>query len=180
VAPKGFADIWVRSPESYMAWREAKRKFVVEGAKKSAWLVKHLDSDTIGITGCWSWSHNHKLLPQIRDGLRSGDLVTVILDGDIATKPDVAKAAGSLAAQLKALGCVAEFIQLPQGPNGEKVGLDDWGVAQPKRKPPVWRSLLGGLPRVDIAALPVSEHLTDLGNAKRFANTRGMTQDEVA
>jgi putative DNA primase/helicase len=59
----------------------------------------------------------------------AGHRVFVVFDSDIADNPNVAWAAFHLAVALRAKGAIVRPVVLPTGPNGEKVGLDDYLVA---------------------------------------------------
>ena len=52
--------------------------------------------------------------------------VCVVYDSDLATKPPVRSAEFRLGRELRARGAEVFAVRLPGGPNGEKVGLDDY------------------------------------------------------
>jgi hypothetical protein len=111
---------------------------VTEGEKKAA----KADQDgfpCIGLVGVYGWQ---KKRPTGADGKKAGareliaDLaavawggraVTVVYDSDLADKPEVAWAEWHLSEALP--GATVRAVRLPPGPNGEKVGLDDYLAA---------------------------------------------------
>jgi len=56
-------------------------------------------------------------------------LVKVVFDSDVATNSAVRHARRELAATLVRRGAVVEFIDVPDGPDGSKQGVDDWYAA---------------------------------------------------
>jgi AAA domain/Domain of unknown function (DUF3854) len=63
---------------------------------------------------------------------RDGDIrreTYVCFDSDVMVKPDVHRELGKLVAFLKSRGAAVKPIYLPPGPNGAKVGIDDFLVA---------------------------------------------------
>lgn len=56
--------------------------------------------------------------------------VRIIYDSDLATNPDVVRAQRALAQELLGRGALVEIVNIPPGPNGAKVGLDDFLVQQ--------------------------------------------------
>ncbi|HVQ43184.1 MAG TPA: DUF3854 domain-containing protein [Vicinamibacterales bacterium] len=105
--------------------------FVTEGLKKSDSLAG-IGKCAVGITGVWNWQKGHKLLPDWEPILPSleGRRVFVVFDSDAVSNPNVRMAEDDLAINfLEYRGADAYIIRLPPGPNGEKVGVDDFLVA---------------------------------------------------
>lgn len=118
-------------------------KIIVEGEKK-ALLLDQLGWGVIGITGVNNW-HDSKvrnpegqpkgsgpyvLNPRISQFLdmRDCDLV-IVFDSDARESDDIMKAAAQLAMTAYAAGAKSvRLVMPPSGPNGEKMGIDDYFV----------------------------------------------------
>ena len=112
---------------------------VTEGIKKALKTVKE-GFACVALPGvdCWSTKRKkkagkpvgkRKLLPDFDTLGLAGRVVVVVFDSDAATNPKVRRAERALVQALKAAGAKARVVRLPAGPNGEKVGLDDYLVA---------------------------------------------------
>ena len=100
---------------------------ITEGEKKSL----RADQDglrCIGLVGVWGWkeSRAERLLPQIEQIEWKGRRVFIVFDSDIADNSSVQDAESRFAQQLKHHGAIVKVVRLPGGPDGEKVGLDDF------------------------------------------------------
>ncbi len=101
--------------------------FVTEGEKKAAALVSQ-GLAALGIPGVW----NCRGIEALRGdwdviGLKGID-VCIAFDSDAVTNESVSLAEGRLAKLLLALGARVSVCRLPEGPNGSKVGMDDYFV----------------------------------------------------
>lgn len=94
----------------------------------------------VSVAGVYSWRPDDPFWTAVP--LRDRP-VYVAFDSDLATNPNVRKAAVRLHAELREHGAVAKVLCLPAGRNGEKQGLDDF--------------LAGGGTFDDLLALPVLE-----------------------
>jgi hypothetical protein len=84
---------------------------------------------TLGLGGVFSWmskKHRQELIPALAAFNWADRPVYLCFDSDIAAKPLVQLAASRLAATLTARGAVAHIVELPNGPEGEKLGMDDY------------------------------------------------------
>ena len=81
----------------------------------------------------WSWSTDHKLLPELESILRPGLTLFVSFDSDRLTNENVRTAEASLAAVLAEKGGGVRIVELQPGPNGEKTGIDDFFFAAGRR-----------------------------------------------
>jgi Virulence-associated protein E/Domain of unknown function (DUF3854) len=115
----------------------SRRKLIVEGEKKAVSAIKYLGLKAIGIGGCWNWAglHDddakaahqaHTLHPAIKRWLQGTETVELVIDGNMDTNENVAKAASALWWACRSEGINAVFVRLPGG-----LGLDDWIMAQP-------------------------------------------------
>lgn len=116
---------------------------LVEGEKKTlAGASRGLAC--VGLFGVWCWRGTNEFggtaalgdfdsIPFSgrlnRDGRRAGRFrrkVYICFDSDVMTKPEVQRALVRFKAFLESRGAEVWIIYLPDGPNGEKVGLDDY------------------------------------------------------
>lgn len=106
------------------------RLILTEGAKKSL-AGTQAGFVTLGLPGVWGFSVKGKAnLPPGFEAINwKGRLVIIAFDSDVETNPKVKQAESRLAAILKRRGAIVKVARLPSGPNGEKVGLDDFLVA---------------------------------------------------
>jgi hypothetical protein len=113
---------------------------VTEGAKKAL----KADQDgfaCVGLSGVEGWSQKRargaddkpkgqrELLPDLAAVAWAAREVSIVYDSDISSKPDVARAERHLAAALASVGARVKLVRLPPGPDGAKVGLDDYLLA---------------------------------------------------
>lgn len=104
--------------------------FFTEGSKKAdAAVSKGLCC--VALLGVWCWRGTNELggkvaLPDWESIALNGRDVVIVFDSDVTTKPSVQDALLRLKAFLASRGAHVRVIALPGGPNGEKVGLDDF------------------------------------------------------
>ena len=105
--------------------------FITEGEKKSLKLSQE-GFPCIGLIGVEGWHQPRTitLLTELKDVVQGRDVV-VIFDSDALTKQAVSDNESLLAAALQRQGCSVRIARLPDGENGEKVGADDFLVANP-------------------------------------------------
>ena len=109
---------------------------IVEGEKKAACACK-AGIPAIGIGGVWNWrvpKSDDQLLPDFDEVLCEGADIEVCFDSDLYSNSNVRLALVRLCAALEEDGCNVQVVYLPSGPDGEKVGLDDFLVDK-GRKP---------------------------------------------
>ncbi|MCY2923987.1 MAG: phage/plasmid primase, P4 family [Planctomycetota bacterium] len=102
---------------------------IAEGEKK-ALAAYQAGYNAIGLAGVYGWLlKDTGLLPEF-DGVkwRKRD-VTICFDSDVATNTDVQQALCRLTAELERRQANVQIAWLPQGPDGQKIGLDDFLVA---------------------------------------------------
>src|SRR5690606_20580782 len=126
-------------PDVYLApfldWREiaedaSQYVVITEGEKKAAKATRE-GVPTVGLGGVWSFRAKKQridFLPTLQKFTWSERTVFIIYDSDAAANPDVRKAAHALGDHLVGLGAFVHIGYLPSDP-GEKVGLDDYLVA---------------------------------------------------
>lgn len=123
---------------------------LTEGEKKAA-KADQEGFPTAGLVGVWGWVEKRpagpdgrktgplELIPDLAAVAWKGRRVYLVYDSDLAAKPEVRLAEWKLAEVLAAAGADVRAVRLPPGPEGSKVGLDDFLVA---RGPDALRALL--------------------------------------
>ena len=108
---------------------------ITEGEKKALKACQEGIPCT-GLAGVWSWktriSDDSVPLPDFSAVAWRDRSVVIAFDSDSLTKPSVRKAQSALAQELSARGAQVRLLQLPPGPDGEKVGLDDYLLSHSK------------------------------------------------
>ena len=152
----------------YNEWVDAKVKYIVEGEKKAIAVRKYLNLPVVGIRGCWGYMRSAEgeatdggaPMAELIEGIYEGDTVVVMMDGDLMTKHDIRRAAGTLARAIHQARATPVFPVLPFDRNGRRMGADDWIMSFPPEER-VQDSL-----RAALAALPV-ENWRDLPESAR-------------
>ena len=116
---------------------------VVEGEKKAA-LLDQLGYAVIGLCGvsCWS-AHRAKgedgratgereLHPDFAGIPLAGRSVCICFDADVGSKPGVASEEFTFASTLQTAGAVIKCIRIPDDPDTDKTGIDDYLAATQK------------------------------------------------
>jgi putative DNA primase/helicase len=155
---------------------------ITEGEKKALKAVQE-GFLTVGLAGVWSWTKRRgrndddeavgefQLIDDLAGLPWQGRVVYICFDSDIVDKEDVRKAQWNLARILRDKGAELKAVILPAGPNGQKVGLDDFLMAN---GPDAFRTLLNeAVEPVSPFALRPEDQPTDLGNAKRLVRHHG-------
>jgi hypothetical protein len=99
-----------------------------EGVKKSdaAWSR---GVACVSITSVWMFLNGRLVVPDLDEIPLEGRTVRVVFDSDVVRKASVAEALLRFCAVLDRRGAKVQVVYLPEGPDGAKVGLDDWFVA---------------------------------------------------
>jgi hypothetical protein len=102
--------------------------YFTEGTKKSdsAWSRGLV---CLALPGVWQFIHGRLVVPDLDEIALDGRLVRVVFDSDVTRKAAVAEALLRFCAALHRRGARVEVIYLPEGPDGAKVGFDDFFVA---------------------------------------------------
>ncbi|MBA3315133.1 MAG: DUF3854 domain-containing protein [Planctomycetaceae bacterium] len=100
--------------------------FVTEGEFKSI-VGTSRGFPTIGLPGVYGLFQKGSADPPIEiDRINWKRPVYVVFDSDLADNPQVRQAEARTAAILRRRGATVKVLRLPDGPQGEKVGLDDY------------------------------------------------------
>ncbi len=104
---------------------------VTEGEKKSA-KGDQEGFPCLGLVGVFGWKTGkaERLLPALDRITWKGREVFIVFDSDLMRNPDIQDAEARLAAQLVNRGAKVRVVRLPDGPDGERWGLDDFLVAR--------------------------------------------------
>jgi putative DNA primase/helicase len=99
-----------------------------EGEKKAA-KADQENFPCVGLVGVFGWKVGKgadRLISDLEAIEWKGRPVCICFDSDLNDKPEVRDAESRLAVQLENRGARVRVARLPDGPNGEKVGLDDF------------------------------------------------------
>ncbi len=103
--------------------------YVTEGAKKALKACQE-GLTCIALSGVDAWRDHRNgksaPIPDLDKIAWRGRRVYVVYDSDLTTKPAVRFAEFRLARELRERGAEVSAVRLPGGPDGEKVGLDDY------------------------------------------------------
>lgn len=104
--------------------------FITEGEKKSLRGMQD-GLACIGLSGveCWHEKKSSALLPDLGRIQWQGRPTYIVFDSDAADNENVRTAESLLAAVLASHGAAVKIVRLPPGPDGAKMGLDDYLVA---------------------------------------------------
>jgi putative DNA primase/helicase len=103
---------------------------ITEGEKK-ALMLHQSGFAAIGIMGvdCWHEKRSARLLADLERVNWKGRRVFIAFDSDAVENENVRANVGLLSAALERMGAIPKVVWFPPGPNGEKVGADDFLVA---------------------------------------------------
>jgi putative DNA primase/helicase len=106
--------------------------WITEGIKKGDSAVT-AGLCCIALLGSWSWRGTNAdggktALADWDDVALEGRVVYIVFDSDAATNKSVRASERRLANYLRARGADVQILRIPPGPDGVKVGLDDWLV----------------------------------------------------
>lgn len=117
---------------------------ITEGEKKALCLMQR-GFCAIGLSGVRNWQPGgqvSKLLPGLERIEWRGRNVFIAYDSDVTTNQHVLAAEQLLAATLTSRGAIVRVVRIPEGPNGEKQGADDFIVAHGQDGPGQFNELL--------------------------------------
>jgi Domain of unknown function (DUF3854)/Protein of unknown function (DUF3631) len=113
---------------------------ITEGEKKA--LKANQDGlPCVGLGGLWNWRHERRPIAELDRIDWYGRDALVVPDSDVWTRADLLQPVYALGRELESRGAVIGVLKLPPGPEGSKVGLDDYLCAHCAAE-------LDGLPRL--------------------------------
>lgn len=104
--------------------------WITEGEKKCLKACQE-GLACVALPGVWSWKtrdrdDRSRPIPDLDAVTWKGRTVYVVFDSDLTSNPSVKLAEFRLGQELRRRGARVLAVRLPGGPNGEKVGLDDF------------------------------------------------------
>ena len=111
----------------------ARDLWITEGIRKVDALVSQ-DLAAIGLLGVWNWRGTNNMggkvaVADFENVALNGRSIFLCFDSDAWGNENVAKALVRLAALLKSRGASIRIVHLPDGPEGQKWGADDYLAA---------------------------------------------------
>ncbi len=103
-------------------------KWWTEGHKKADAGWSH-GIACVNLSGVWTFLRGRLVVPDLDELDLDGETSYVVFDSDVTRKPAVAEALLRLCEALRRRGAKVFVVYLPEGPDGAKVGLDDFFVA---------------------------------------------------
>jgi hypothetical protein len=134
--PQRYAQREGTKPELYLPlgvpWKklsgsEAVTVWITEGEKKAASACKS-GVATVGLGGVWSWKSTREgipFLPALEAIGWKGRQARIAFDSDVATNSQVLRALLALARELTGRGAQVKIVEIGDGPEGKKRGIDD-------------------------------------------------------
>jgi hypothetical protein len=125
--PDGKVSLYAPRPDSWRLWEESSDVWLAEGEGKTLALIG-AGKVAIGFAGIQNWHRKDEktLHPQLDRRIRQGKKVTVAVDGDWRTNPNVLRGTVELLRALVACGADAVLVDIPDVPGCAKPGIDDW------------------------------------------------------
>lgn len=99
--------------------------YLIEGEKK-ALKANQGGLPCIGLGGLWNWRHEGRPIGDLDRIDWYGRATIVVPDSDVWTRSDLLQPVYALGKELETRGAAVAVLKLPAGPQGSKVGLDDY------------------------------------------------------
>src|SRR5262245_613374 len=99
--------------------------YVTEGEKK-ALKASQEGLPCIGLGGLWNWRHEGRPIGDLDRIDWYGRATIIVPDSDVWTRGDLLQPVYALGKELETRGAAVVVLKLPAGPQGSKVGLDDY------------------------------------------------------
>ncbi len=116
--PRGISEADLNNPEISLV--------ITEGEKKAIKAVQE-GILCVGVSGVYCYKDKQRpFLEEFNHIPLKGRKICICYDSDAQTNPKVRNAESAFAAVLVSMGAIVEAIRLPSGPDGDKVGLDDF------------------------------------------------------
>jgi hypothetical protein len=122
-------------PDTRSALEESGHLVLITEGEKKALKADQEGFPCVGLVGVWGWvkkrvgSGPRELIDDLAAVAWEGREVHLVYDSDLVDNSNVAFAEYCLAEVLEEAGAAVKVVRLPAGPGGEKVGLDDYLVA---------------------------------------------------
>jgi Domain of unknown function (DUF3854) len=117
-------------PEALAAFKtRGVEKWWTEGHKKADAAWSH-GLACANLPGVYMFLHRRLVVPDLDEIDLDGEVSYVVFDSDVMRKPSVSDALLRFCAALRRRGSRVMVAYLPEGPDGAKVGLDDYLTAE--------------------------------------------------
>jgi putative DNA primase/helicase len=136
LSPSGQGSRLYIPPAAVDAIRDVHQRLLITEGEKKSLAACQFGFPCVGLTGvdCWHAKDSTALIPDLAAIPWEGRDVLIVFDSDLADNDHVLLNESLLAAALSARGAKVRVIRLPGGPDGNKVGLDDFLVAHGDRE----------------------------------------------
>ena len=106
---------------------------ITEGEKK-ALKANQEGLACVAVGGLWNWQVSGRPIAEL-DRIDWCDRETLIVpDSDVWTRPDLLQPVFALGKELEGRGAKVAVLKLPPGPDGAKIGLDDYLCTQARQR----------------------------------------------
>jgi len=129
LAPKGAGNRAYIPPRTRDAISKPRKPLLITEGEKKAAKADQEGFPCIGISGVWCFLQGKRLIADLADIPWARRRVYLVYDSDIRHNPHIRYAAHVLAWELTGRGALVFVVALPDGQSDEKVGLDDFLVA---------------------------------------------------
>jgi len=129
LAPKGAGNRAYIPPRTRDAISKPRKPLLITEGEKKAAKADQEGFPCIGISGVWCFLQGKRLIADLADIQWARRRVYLVYDSDIRHNPHIRYAAHVLAWELTGRGALVFVVALPDGQSDEKVGLDDFLVA---------------------------------------------------
>ncbi|MBI3105310.1 MAG: DUF3854 domain-containing protein, partial [Candidatus Rokubacteria bacterium] len=117
-------------PRLYIPARAHVPLLITEGEKKA--LKANQDGlACMAVGGLWNWQHGGRPIADLDRIDWCARETGIVPDSDVWTRPDLLQPVFALGKEIEGRGARVSVLKLPSGPDGAKVGLDDYLCAQP-------------------------------------------------
>lgn len=131
LTPKGAGNrLFVPARLSGAILQDAEKPLLITEGEKKADKASQEGFPTLSVPGVWSWRHKNEQgqsepIPDLDRINWKGRNVVIAYDSDATKNAEVHRAEEALAGELVKRGASVRVARIPEGPEGEKQGLDD-------------------------------------------------------
>lgn len=129
LAPKGAGNRAYIPPQTQEAVSNSKKHILITEGEKKAAKADQEGFPCIGISGVWCFLQDKRLIADLANIEWARRRVYLVYDSDIRHNQNIRLAAHRLACELTGRGALVFVVALPGGGSDEKVGLDDFLIA---------------------------------------------------
>ncbi len=129
LAPNGAKNRAYMPPQTRETVSNSKKPILITEGEKKAAKADQEGFPCIGISGVWCFVQRKRLIADLAKIEWARRRVHLVYDSDIRRNQNIRRAAHCLAYELTARGALVFVVALPDGGSDEKVGLDDFLIA---------------------------------------------------